>query len=34
MSALDEFIRLQKEQGKAHVKPQLVWAKVKTVNWD
>jgi hypothetical protein len=34
MSALDEFIRLQKEQGKKAVKPQLVWAKVKSVNWD
>jgi hypothetical protein len=34
MSALDEFIRLQKDQGKAHVKPQLVWATVKEVDWD
>lgn len=33
MSALDEFVRLQKEQGKAAVKPQLVWATVKTVDW-
>lgn len=34
MSALDEFVRLQKEQGKSHVKPQLVWAKVKSVDWN
>jgi hypothetical protein len=34
MGALDEFIRLQKEQGKAHVKPQMVWAIVKSVDWE
>lgn len=34
MGKLDEFIRLQKEQAKASVKPQLVWAKVKSVNWE
>ena len=34
MSALDEFIRLQKEQGKSHVKPQIVWAIVKSVDWE
>jgi len=32
--ALDEFTRLLKEQGKSHVKPQLVWATVKSVDWD
>lgn len=30
---LDEFTRLLKEQGKSHVKPQLVWANVKSVDW-
>ncbi len=34
MGALDEFIRLQTAQGKAHVKPQIVWAKVKAVDWE
>lgn len=34
MGALEEFTRLMKEQGKAAVKPQLVWAIVKEVDWD
>lgn len=34
MGALEEFTRLMKEQGKAAVKPQLVWATVKEVDWD
>ncbi|MCI2229588.1 hypothetical protein MC378_10450 [Polaribacter sp. MSW13] len=34
MGVIDEFVRLQKVQGKAYVKPQLVWAKVKSVNWE
>lgn len=34
MGALDEFTRLLREQGKSHVKPQLVWATVKSVDWE
>lgn len=34
MGALDEFIRLQKEQQKGVVKPQIVWATVKSVDWE
>lgn len=34
MGALEEFTRLMKEQGKSAVKPQLVWAKVKEVDWE
>lgn len=30
---LDEFIRLQKEQAKKGIKPQIVWATVKSVDW-
>ena len=33
MGVLDEFTRLLKEQGKSVVKPQMIWAKVKTVDW-
>jgi hypothetical protein len=34
MGALEEFTRLLKAQGKAQVKPQMVWAKVKSVDWE
>lgn len=34
MGALDEFTRLMKEQGKVAIKPQLVWATVKEVDWE
>lgn len=33
-NALDEFIRLQKQQGKSFVKPQMNWAIVKSVDWE
>lgn len=32
--AITEFTRLLKQQQKRAVNPQLIWAKVKSVNWD
>lgn len=34
MSALEEFTRLLKQSQKSAVHPQLVWAKVKSVDWE
>lgn len=34
MGALDEFVRLLKEKQKSQTQPQVVWATVKTVDWE
>ncbi len=34
MSAITEFTRLLKQQQKSAINPQLIWATVKSVNWD
>ncbi len=32
--ALNEFVRLQRENTKRHIKAQIVWATVSSVDWD
>ena len=34
MGALDEFVRLLKQKQKSEVQPQMVWATVKSVDWE
>ncbi|WP_228235939.1 hypothetical protein [Allomuricauda sp. M10] len=34
MGAFDEFVRLLKEKQKSEIQPQMVWATVKSVDWE